>query len=101
MFNVENFNNRTIDGFNDVQVYEKQLENGVVLVIMRGGLSQPNPKNYMDAAVSEYVQHDPFNEFIEVFLDNPWIRVLIFGINELHNGKDIVWRTLSNNNNCE
>lgn len=95
MFNVENFENRFIEGFNDVQVYEKQLETGVVLVIMRGGLNQPNPKNYMDAAVSEYVQHDPYNEFIEIFLDNPWIRVLIFGINELHNGKDIAWRTLS------
>lgn len=95
MFNVENFENRIIEGFNDVQVYEKQLETGVVLVIMRGGLNQPSPKNYMDAAVSEYVQHDPYNEFIEIFLDNPWIRVLIFGINELHNSKNI-WRNLSN-----
>lgn len=94
MFNRKDFINRTIERFDDVQVYEKQLAKGVVLVIMRGGLNQPNPKNYMDAAVSEYVQHDPYNEFIEIFLDNPWIRVLIFGINELHNSKNI-WRNLS------
>lgn len=54
------------------------------MVILRGGINQENPKKFMDDVVSKYVEGELYNEFIEVFLDNPWVRVLIFGINELN-----------------
>lgn len=37
----------------------------------------------MDAVVSKYVDDKMYNEFIEEPLDNPWVRVIIFGINNL------------------
>lgn len=53
------------------------------LVVLRGGLGEADPQQFMDDVVSDYVQHYGHNQFIEHFLDNPWVRVLIFGINEL------------------
>lgn len=43
----------------------------------------------MDAAVSEYVRHSMFNQFTEIFNDNPYVRVLIFGFNKLQ-GMDLI-----------
>lgn len=51
------------------------------IVVLRGGLGEK--KEYMDSAVSDVVQNNPYNEFTEIHLDNPWVRVIIFGINGL------------------
>lgn len=51
-----------------------------------GGFGSQNPKAYMDLAVSDYLQkkgNPAYNEFIEVFLDNPYIRVVVTGINDM------------------
>ena len=37
----------------------------------------------MDNIVSLYVENRGYNEFIESFLDNPWVRVILEGINEI------------------
>ena len=50
---------------------------------MRGGLTADNPTDYMDNAVSILVKHELYNEFIESYLDNPWIRIIIFGFNNI------------------
>ncbi len=69
---------------NDIKIYEQLLdgEKGT-LTILFGGLGENNPKAYMDRVVSDYVANEMYNEFIEVFLDNPYVRVIITGINEL------------------
>ena len=69
--------------FEDVQIYEQELPNGGTLAILRGGLKNENPVVYMDCVVSDYVKGKLYNEFIEEYLDNPWVRVIITGINEL------------------
>lgn len=59
---------------------------GAMLYVLSGGLGQQNPKWYMDGAVSEFLQrigNPMYNEFIEIFLDNPYVRVIIVGINDL------------------
>lgn len=58
----------------------------VKLYVLRGGLGEKNPKAYMDGAVAEFLQlkgNPSFNEFVEIFLDNPYVRVIIVGINSL------------------
>lgn len=60
--------------------------------MLRGGFGSDNPKYYMDCVVSEYVQQTMYYEFVEIFLDNPWIRVIIFGINNIND-----WRKFSGN----
>ena len=72
----------------DVEIYETPLfdkEGHPVgqLAVLRGGLYSDNPVAYMDEAVSRYVKGKLHNQFIEHHLDNPWVRVIITGINEL------------------
>lgn len=69
---------------NDIKIYEQLLDGGKgTLSILFGGLGESNPKAYMDMVVSDYVADEMYNEFIEVFLDNPYVRVIITGINEI------------------
>ena len=69
--------------FPDVVFRCMELENGSFVCIMRGGLMQDDPSVYMDSAVSVFVNQELHNEFIEKFLDNPWIRIIIFGFNDI------------------
>jgi hypothetical protein len=66
--------------YDDVQIKEFRVENGGVITILRGGLNKP--KSYMDNIVSEYVGDVIHNQFIEIFLDNPYVRVIVSGIND-------------------
>ena len=68
----------------NVEIFEQDLKKGH-LAIIRGGLGER--KSFMDEVVYQYVQskHNggSYNDFIEVTLDNPYVRVIITGINEL------------------
>jgi hypothetical protein len=73
---------------NNIQIYEQELLSknktkvGKVAVL-RGGLKSDNPTALMNSAVSKYVGDKGYNEFVEIHLDNPWVRVIVGGINEL------------------
>lgn len=63
-----------------------QLPQGVSVAFLRGGFGAENPKYFMDLAVRDYLEKkgDPmYNEFIEIFLDNPYLRVIVTGINDM------------------
>ena len=71
-----------------VQIFEQDLkddDNKVVgkVAILVGGVDKPNPKEFMDNAVHEYVGGDGHNQYVEIHLDNPWTRVITSGINNL------------------
>jgi len=70
-----------------IEIFEKTLTKGEEAVgkvaVLRGGLGTDNPTAIMNSAVSEYVNTKDYNEFIEIYLDNPWVRVIVSGINEL------------------
>lgn len=72
---------------NKIEFFEQDLISGNKkvgsLAILRGGLNTGNPSALMDAAVSKIVDDKPYNEFVEIHLDNPWVRVVVFGINDL------------------
>lgn len=53
------------------------------VAILVGGLGKESPKGFMDKIVKEYTDNAPHNEFIEIFLDNPYVRVIVDGINEI------------------
>ena len=69
--------------YKDVKCKQVVLANGAYVVILRGGFQSSNPQQYMDNVVSELVGKDPYNEFIEKFLDNPWVRIIIFDFNNI------------------
>lgn len=72
---------------NNIEIFEQDLKKGDSTIgkiaILRGGLNSENPNEIMNAAVTKFVGNNPYNEFIEIFLDNPWVRVVISGINEI------------------
>ena len=76
---------------NRYSLYEQELfdANGNrrgIMAVLFGGMNAQNPKAYMDYAVTDYLQKhgNPLhNQFVEIHMDNPWLRVIITGINEL------------------
>lgn len=70
-----------------VQIFEQPIEiHGETvgkIAILVGGLYNPNPKDFMDNAVHQYVGNIEHNQYIEIHMDNPWTRVITTGINEL------------------
>jgi len=85
--NELNFVQNTLPAFLDVEVFEQTLiaksgnQNGRIAVL-RGGLDSDKPTSYMSAAVTSFVGSKLYNEFVEIYLDNPWVRVIIFDINK-------------------
>ncbi len=65
------------------QVLTKNNKKVGKVAILRGGLNTDNPTAIMNNAVSKYVGNKGYNEFVEIHLDNPWVRVIIGGINDL------------------
>lgn len=56
-------------------------QKGKVAIFMFIGEDDPVAK--LDWAVSEYVGHYGYMEFIDINMDNPWSRVVIYGINDM------------------
>lgn len=69
-----------------ITIFEKPIDfhNATVgkIAILRCGSSEGNPTEVINAAVKKYVGVKGYNEFVEIYLDNPWIRVVVGGINE-------------------
>ncbi len=69
----------------DVDVYQQLIaEESARLTILRGGWTKDYPKQYMDVVVSEFMEGKLHNQFVEIHLDIPQVRVIIEGINEIH-----------------
>jgi hypothetical protein len=54
---------------------------GQIAVLMYVGENDPVAK--LNWAVSEYVGNVGHNQFVDINMDNPWVRVIISGINEM------------------
>ena len=70
-------------------VYSQELPGRPVLSeacrisILVGGLGRVNPNSYMNAMVDYFIGTTGHNTYIDSSLKNPWVRVVITGINEL------------------
>ncbi len=51
--------------------------------VLFGGLDSSTPRAFMDKEVRKYVGDEPYVELVDIHLDNPWLRVIIKGINNL------------------
>jgi hypothetical protein len=80
---IENRIREVKSKYPDVVCKWQELNTGAFIVIMRGGLSSDHPTEYMNGAVSVLVARELHNQFIEEYLDNPWIRIIIFGFNNI------------------
>ena len=68
-----------------VEIFEEYLteDENARITILRGGLNTDNPTAIMNEAVSQYVSYEGCNQFVEIPLNNPWVRVIISHINDL------------------
>ncbi|MEI6815299.1 MAG: hypothetical protein WCL14_01715 [Bacteroidota bacterium] len=60
----------------------KNGSKGKIAVLMYVGDDDPVTK--LDSAVSKYVGHTGYHEFIDINMDNPWIRVVLSDIDEMN-----------------
>ncbi|MBQ6963989.1 MAG: hypothetical protein IJP79_09840 [Paludibacteraceae bacterium] len=72
-----------------VKIFEQELKdkNGISqgkIAIMYGGLDNENPKKHMDDAVTEYTNGKPHSQYVDIYLDNPWFRIVLSGVNDLN-----------------
>ena len=72
----------------DVKIFEQELKdkNGQPkgkIAIMYGGLYEENPKEYMDKVVNKYADGKPYSQYVDIHMDDPWFRIVLFGVNDL------------------
>lgn len=70
----------------NIKFQESEIElthkgKGKIAILMYCG--EDDPVALLDQAVSTYVGNKGHNQFIDINMDNPWIRVVIAGINEM------------------
>lgn len=68
--------------FKDIEM--KVISDKVLLVY--GGLTSENPKYHMDTVISVIIDklgNPKYNEFVEIHLDNPWFRVIVFDVQDM------------------
>ena len=69
---------------NDIIIIEEASYNGKkgkVGILVYSGAGDPTP--HLDEVVSFYTEGQGYNEFIDANMDNPWVRVIIKGINDM------------------
>jgi hypothetical protein len=72
----------------DFELFENNLHSttGEIagsFAILRGGMNSDKPIEFMSNIVSKYVENRDHIHCIEIFKDNPWVRVILFGINRI------------------
>jgi len=73
------------DQYPDVDIFQQQIDDGrAILTILRGGWTKDYPKQYMDMVVSEFMEGKLHNQFVEIHLDIPQVRIIIERINDIH-----------------
>lgn len=72
----------------DVQIYERTIKdnNGNPIgkvALLWGGSRSDTPTSHMNDASCLYVKNEPHTEYIDKRLNQPWLRVILKGLNEI------------------
>ena len=62
--------------------YKTKRGNGKLAVFIYSGPS--DPRQVIDYAIHQYVGSNGYHELIDANLDNPWMRVILSKINDIH-----------------
>ena len=63
--------------YQEAETNDKRIKVGILVYTGSG-----DPVKQLDEAVDLYVRHEGYNEFIDANMDNPWVRVIVKGIND-------------------
>jgi hypothetical protein len=74
----------------DITIQESKIDlnfnrTGKIAILMYTG--DEDPVETLDRAVSIYVGNESYHEFIDINMDNPWVRVIISELNEMEQRK--------------
>jgi len=64
--------------YQEAETLNKKAKIGILVYTGEG-----DPVKHLNEAVHYYVGTNSYNEFIDANMDNPWVRVIIKGINDL------------------
>lgn len=64
--------------YQEAATNDKRIKVGILIYTGSG-----DPVKQLDEAVDLYVRHEGYNEFIDANMDNPWVRVIVKGINDI------------------
>lgn len=67
----------------EVKIQELTTADPTVKVAVFTYSGYGDPIKYLNDAVREYVGRELYNEFIDANMDNPWVRVIVKGINSM------------------
>jgi len=64
--------------YQEASTTDCKVKIGILMYVGSG-----DPVRHLNEAVHLYVRNEGYNEFIDANMDNPWIRVIIKGINDI------------------
>jgi hypothetical protein len=64
--------------YQETKTTDEKVKVGILIYTGAG-----DPVKHLNEAVHNYVGTKPYNEFIDANMDNPWVRVIIKGINDM------------------
>jgi hypothetical protein len=64
--------------YQDVETTNKKVKVGILIYTGSG-----DPVKHLNEAVGLYVHNEGYNEFIDANMDNPWVRIIVKGINDV------------------
>jgi hypothetical protein len=64
--------------YQELETTNKKIKVGILIYTGAG-----DPIKHLNKAVEIYTHNEGYNEFIDANMDNPWVRVIIKGINEI------------------
>ncbi|HTC00316.1 MAG TPA: hypothetical protein VK705_06505 [Ferruginibacter sp.] len=64
--------------YQEAKTTDARIKVGILIYTGAG-----DPVKHLNDAVSQYVGQEGYNEFIDANMDNPWVRVIIKGINDM------------------
>lgn len=69
---------KTVKIMDEITIEELKNNNSkrVSILIYRG---EGDPVNHLDDKIREYTNGEQYWEFIDVNMDNPWTRIIVFG----------------------
>ena len=68
--------------YQEANTSNQKVKIGILMYVGDG-----DPVKHLNEAVQMYVQNVGYNEFIDANMDNPWIRVIIKGLDEMEHSE--------------
>lgn len=67
----------------NVQIYKHEYDANTSITVFRVNVNTKAPNDVLDQAIGRYVRNKPHLQFRDVYIDNPWMRIIVSNIDGL------------------